>query len=226
MRRDDDRRPRGRPDGQELLEEALRVLAPDVIGIELELPALRPLARAPARDGERGRARGGGGDPRARPRAEGGDDHAGGPRRRRLAEPDPPRGDRRQGDRPHRPADPRRRAVRRRPRADLDRADGRRRRLRREGVARGRGRRRGRVPHRADRAPRLPRRRRVRVPAGGAHRREGLRRPEVHGLPDLRGDAEGGDGRGGGAPPGRAVRAAADRRDVRAARSRRPATRS
>ena len=31
-------------------------------------------------------------------------------------------------------------------------------------------------------------------------RRQGLRRPEVHGQPDLRGDAEGGDGRGRGAP--------------------------
>ena len=34
--------------------------------------------------------------------------------------------------------------------------------------------------------------------------REGLRRAEVHGQPDLRGDAEGGDGRGRGAPPRRA----------------------
>ena len=46
----------------------------------------------------------------------------------------------------------------------------------------------------------LPRGRRVRVPAGRADGRKGLRRPEVHGQPDLRGDAEGGDGRGGGAP--------------------------
>ena len=38
----------------------------------------------------------------------------------------------------------------------LGRAHGGRRRLRREGVARGRGRRRGRVPDRADRAPDLP----------------------------------------------------------------------
>ena len=36
--------------GQELLEEALRVLAPDVIGLELDVPALRPLAREPPRD--------------------------------------------------------------------------------------------------------------------------------------------------------------------------------
>ena len=41
--------------------------------------------------------------------------------------------------------------------------------------------------------------------------------PEVHGQPGLRGNAEGGDGRGGRAASGRAVRAAADRRDLRAA---------
>ena len=81
----------------------------------------------------------------------------------------------------------------------------------------GEGERRGRVPHRADRAEHLPRGRGVRVPAGGGHRRQGLRWAEVHGQPRLRGDAEGGDGRGGGPAPGRAVRAAADRRDLRAA---------
>ena len=48
-------------------------------------------------------------------------------------------------------------------------------------------------------------------------RREGLRRAEVHRQPGLRGHAEGGDGRGGRAPPGGGVRAAADRRDVCAA---------
>ena len=95
--------------GQELLEEALRVLAPDVIGARARAPPLRPLAREPARDAEPGRPRGCGRDPRARARPQGGDRHARGPRRRRLAEPDPPRGDRRQGDRPHRPAHPRRR---------------------------------------------------------------------------------------------------------------------
>ena len=168
--------------GQELLEEALRVLAPDVDRRRARASPLRPLARAPPGDREPGRPRGGGGDPRARPRPEGGDRDARGARRRRLAEPDPPRGDRRQGDRAHRPADPRRRAARRRARADLGRAHGRRRRLRREGMARGRRRRRGRLPHRADRAQRLPRGRRVRVPRGRANRREGLRRPEVHRL--------------------------------------------
>ena len=37
---------------------------------------------------------------------------------------------------------------------------------------------------------------RVLVPTGGTHGRQGLRRAEVHGQPDLRGHAEGGDGRG------------------------------
>src|SRR3712207_7661481 len=39
--------------------------------------ALRPLARAPARDAERDRPRGRGGDARGGPRPEGGDGHAG-----------------------------------------------------------------------------------------------------------------------------------------------------
>jgi isocitrate/isopropylmalate dehydrogenase len=36
--------------GQELLEEALRVLAADVVGFELELPPLRPFPGEPPRD--------------------------------------------------------------------------------------------------------------------------------------------------------------------------------
>ena len=59
--------------GQELLEEALRVLQPEVIGLELALAPLRPLARAPPRDEQRRRPRGRGRDPRARSRLEGGD---------------------------------------------------------------------------------------------------------------------------------------------------------
>ena len=131
--------------GQELLEESLRVLAPEVIGLESTLPRFdlslakrRATGNAVVHEAARG-------DPRARARPEGGDGHARDARRRRLAEPDPARGDRRQGDRPHRPAHPGRRAARRRARADLGRPDGGRRRVRREGVARGRGRRRGRV---------------------------------------------------------------------------------
>ena len=64
------------------------------------------------------------GDPRAWARPEGGDDHAGRSRRRRLAEPHPAGGDRRPGDRadrsPHSGCD----SARRRARADLDRAYG------------------------------------------------------------------------------------------------------
>ena len=60
----------------------------------------------------------------------------------------------------------------------------------------------------------LPRRRGVLLPSGRADRRKGLRRAEVHGQPDLRGHAQGGDGRCRGAPSRCAVRAAVDRRDV------------
>ena len=42
--------------GQELLEESLRVLAPDVIGLELELPRYDLSLDKPASDGERCRA--------------------------------------------------------------------------------------------------------------------------------------------------------------------------
>ena len=48
-----------------------------------------------------------------------------------------------------------------------------------------------------------------------------LRRPEVDGLPRLRGDAEGGARRGGRAAPGRRVPAGADRRHLRGADLRR-----
>ena len=40
--------------GQELLEQSLRVLDPEVLGVELEIRALRPLAREPAGDEQRG----------------------------------------------------------------------------------------------------------------------------------------------------------------------------
>ena len=94
--------------------------------------APRPVARAPARDAERLRHRGRRGDARGRLRDQGGDDHAGGRRRRRLAQPDPARGGRRQGDRPHRTPDPGRRRPRRgRALPDLPIVRGGRRRLRR-----------------------------------------------------------------------------------------------
>ena len=68
------------------------------------------------------------------------------------------------------------------------------------------------LPDREDHALHLPRGGRVRVPDRRADGRAGLRRAEVDGLPRLRGDAQGGDGRGGRAPPGRRVPAGADRR--------------
>ena len=77
-------------------------------------------------------------------------------------------------------------------------------------------------------ALRLPRRRRVRVPPGARHGRARLRRPEVDRLARLRGDAQGGDGRRGRAPPRRPLPAGPDRRDLRGPdrrRRRRPARR-
>ena len=121
--------------GQELLEAALTVIDPAVVGLELELERFD--LSLEHRGGPRTRLhRGRGGDARRRARAEGGDDHAGGSRRRRQPEPVDPRGDRRDRDRPDRPADPRRHPDRRRPSPDLDLPDGRRRRLRSRAVAR------------------------------------------------------------------------------------------
>ena len=80
--------------GQELLEEALRVLAPDVVGVALEFPRFdlslesrRATANAVVHEAARAIVDG-------RARAEGGDDHARERRRRRQPEPDPARGDR------------------------------------------------------------------------------------------------------------------------------------
>ena len=73
-------------------------------------------------------------------------------------------------------------------------------------------RRRARPPHRDDPPLGLPRRRRVLVPAGRAARRARLRRPEVDREPRLRGHAQGGDGRRRRAPPRGRLRAGADRR--------------
>ena len=88
--------------GQELLEQSVRVLDPDVLGLELELEHYDLSLEQPARDRQRGRPRGRARDARGRLRPQGGDDHARGQGRRRLAEPDPARGGRRQGDRAHR----------------------------------------------------------------------------------------------------------------------------
>ena len=95
--------------GQELLEQSVRVLDAELLGHRPRARLLRPLAREAARDGQRDRPRGGARDARGRLRAEGRDGHARGQGRRRLAQPDPPRGGRRQGDRAHRAADPGRR---------------------------------------------------------------------------------------------------------------------
>ena len=71
--------------GQELLEQSVRVLDPELLGIELELESLRPVAREAARDGQRDRPRGRARDARGRLRPEGRDGHARGQGRRRLA---------------------------------------------------------------------------------------------------------------------------------------------
>ena len=100
--------------GQELLEQALRVLESGRRRPRRRARALRPVAREPPGDGQRGRPRGRARDARGRPGHQGRDDHARGQGRRRLAQPHPPRGGRRQGDHPHRPPHPRRHAGRRR----------------------------------------------------------------------------------------------------------------
>ena len=205
--------------GQELLEQAVRVLDPSVTQVDVELEHYdlslenrrktnnEVVVKAAARDGRVGL------------RPEGGDDHARGRRRRRQPEPDPARGDRRQGDHPHRPPDPGRDAGRRRALPDLGGPDGGRRRLRREAVARGdRGRRRDRAPRGADLARGVHRGGRAQLPDREEDPRPRVRRAEVDREPDLRGDAQGGARRGGGAPPRGALPAGADRRDVRRAR--------
>ena len=71
---------------------------------------------------------------------------------------------------------------------------------------------------RAHRARHLPLGCRVLVPDRRDHGRLRLRRSEVDGLRTVRGDAEGGDGRGGRATLGGHLPAGPDRRDVRRAR--------
>ena len=209
--------------GQELLEQALRLLDPDVLGLDLELQRFDlslERRRATANDVVTQAARA------MRDTGLGikaATDHARGTRRRRVPQPDPPRGGRRQGHHPHGPPHPRRDARRRRLPADLRRPHGRRGRLRRRAVARGhRGRgRRGRLPHRADHALDLPGGRHVRLQDGAQDGRQGLRRPEVDGLARLRGDAQGGARPGGRAAPRRDLPAGPHRRDLRRAHQRR-----
>ena len=212
-----DRRPRGRPDrtgAARAVTPAARSGAPRTGG---RAPALRPLAGAPARHRQRGRHRGRQGDVRGRPRAQGRHDHPRGQGRCRLAEPNPARGGRRKGHRPHRTPAPRRDPDRRRPLPDLGRAHGGRRRLRSQAVARGRRRRPvgDRLPNGEDHALDLPRSRRVRVPNRGEDARSCVRRPEVDRVAGVRGDAQGGDGRGRCPAFKYGLRAGADRRHLR-----------
>ena len=71
------------------------------------------------------------------------------------------------------------------------------------------------MAHRAHLAQRLPGGGRVQLPHGRARSRQGLRRAQVDREPRLRGDAQGGDGRGGAAPPGGPLLPGADRRHLR-----------
>ena len=149
--------------GQELLEQAIRVLDPALTQVRPGSRALRPVAGEPPPDQQRGGSR------RRRARCGRPASASRRPRSRRRARTTsavpnrhPARGDRRQGDHPHRAAHPGRDPDRRRALPDRGGPHGRRRRLRREAVAQGGGRRRDRLPHRAHLPQRLPGRGRVR----------------------------------------------------------------
>ena len=71
------------------------------------------------------------------------------------------------------------------------------------------------LPDGEDLAQRVPCGGRVQLPHRGAHPRPRVRRAQVDGEPGVRGDAEGGARRGGGAPPRGALRPGADRRHLR-----------
>ena len=187
--------------GQELLEQAIRVLDPglssastlELVHYDLSLEKRRETDNEVVHEAARGDARG-------RLRHQGRDDHARGQGRRRLPEPHPPRGGRRQGHRPHRAAASR--ASRPSPasthpisvvRMAVDDAYGAK--QWREG---------GRAA--TTRSPSGRRRSRARPAAPSPSTRSGRPSgcggkvyggPEVDGLPRLRGDAQGGDGRRG-----------------------------
>ena len=196
-----------------------RCSTPELLGVEVELERHDLSLEARRDTRQRLRHRGRRRDEGGRLRAEGGDHHARGQGRRRLAQPHAARGrsTARSSSAPgrripgvvgpvagvHYPIAVVRMAV-----GDAYGAE--------ERPRRG-GRRRGRLPHRAHHALDLPRRRRVRLPRGRAHRRPRLRRPEVDRLPRLRGHAQGGARRGGRAPPRGRLPAGAGRRDVRRA---------
>jgi hypothetical protein len=182
-------------DGQELLEQAVRVLDADVVGLELELVRSTSRSRSGARR-QRGRPRGARGDARGRLRHQGGDDHAGGrddvgsPNRILREEVDGKvivrtgRGSRASSGRVGRLS------------PDLRRAHGVDDATAPNSGARARA---------TTRSPILTQKitratcRAVSEysSAPPTDRREGLRRPEVDGLAGLRGHAQGGDGRGG-----------------------------
>ena len=174
--------------GQELLDEALRVLAPEVTGLELSFPRydLSLESRRATKNGVVHEAaaavrEAGLGLKAATVTPEGADD-VGSPNRILREEIGGTR------DRAHRPAHPGDRPVWRCARADLGRAHGGRRRLRREGMARRRRRGRGRVPDRADRAAHLPLRRGVRLsPRGARPARRSSAAPSTRSAPSTRG---------------------------------------
>ena len=190
--------------GQELLEQAIRVLAPDVIGLELDLAHYdlslenrRATNNEVVTESARAMKECGLGIKAATITPEGKDD-VGSPNRLLREGVDGKviirTGRRIPGVTP----------IAGRPPPHLRRADGRRGRLRRRAVARGRGgrARRDRLPHREDHPVGVPGGGRGLVPDRREDGRQGLRRPEVDGLPGLRGHAQGGDGRRRRAPPG------------------------
>ena len=212
--------------GQELLDQALRVLDPERDKVDDRVRALRPVAREPAQDRQRGRRRGrrarwprsGYGLKAATVTPEGADD-VGSPNRilreeiggtviirtgRRIPGVTPVAG-------VHYPISVVRMAV-----GDAYGAKQWRER---------RGRRRDRLPHRAHLAQDLQVGRRALVPHGEEDPRARLRRAQVDGVADVRGDAQGGARRRLRAPPRGPVPAGADRRDLRRAWSAAPPTR-
>ena len=197
--------------GQELLEQALRVLDPDVLGIPIELRRFDLSLGQPAADPDRWSTR----PPRRcvetglglkaatitprdrRRRARRTASCGKGSAARSSCAPD---------DGPRR--DPTGAGA---PIVVVRMAVGRR--LRRHGGPDGDAGRAGRgVPHRADRTGDLPGGGRVLVPDGRRAWMGGLRRPQVDGVDHLRGHAERGDGRGSRPPPRGPLPTDADRR--------------
>ena len=214
-----DRRTRRRrkPD-RELLLEALRVLDRSVIDVELELRALRSLARESPRDRKRHRARSGRSDEAHSLRPQGRDDHAGRQAATSVPQRHPAPRDRRQGHRANGTAHSRRASGRRHPRADLRSSawpsatpTARRNGARAKGGSE--------IAFRTETIERSVCRVVSEYAFEHAERMgaKGLRRPEVHGQPGVRRHAQRRDGCGGRAASRTCVRAAADRRNVRIA---------